>query len=284
MLTASLAALAALALAWLAAAAWGRRRWAARTQALHARLDAATLPPATPRVDFSELAALPPPVQRYLRAVLQDGAPVITAATLTQHGQFNLAAHGERWRGFTATQRVRTRRPGFVWDARIALLPGFPVRVHDAYVAGEGVLHPALLGLASLGELHGTAEVAAGELMRYLAEAACYPSALLPGQGVHWTAVDADRARATLSDGAVSVSLLYCFDADGLVRSVRAEGRGRTVGRAVVPTAWEGRWSGYRWQDGMRVPCEGEAAWLLADGPLPYWRGRITRLAYTFAA
>ncbi len=50
-----------------------------------------------------------------------------------------------------------------------------------------------------------------------------------------------------------------------------------------VPTPWEGRWSRYELRDGMRVPIEGEVAWMLPAGPWPYWRGRITSIAYEFA-
>ena len=51
-----------------------------------------------------------------------------------------------------------TRPPGFVWDARMAMVPGLPVRVHDAYIAGQGMLHPAVLGLVSLAELQPALE------------------------------------------------------------------------------------------------------------------------------
>ncbi len=37
------------------------------------------------------------------------------------------------------------------------MLPG--VRVHDAYVAGEGILHASLFGLIPLVNLRGTGEV-----------------------------------------------------------------------------------------------------------------------------
>jgi hypothetical protein len=33
----------------------------------------------------------------------------------------------------------------------------------------------------------------------------------------------------------------------------------------------------------MRVPLEGEVSWMLPEGPKPYWRGRITVLAYELA-
>jgi hypothetical protein len=35
--------------------------------------------------------------------------------------------------------------------------------------------------------------------------------------------------------------------------------------------------------DGICIPTEGEVAWLLPEGPKPYWRGRITSLRYEFA-
>jgi len=106
----------------------------------------------------------------------------------------------------------------------------------------------------------------------------------LPGQGVYWQAVDAHSARATLTDTAITASLLFSFDDSGLVNTVRAEARGRTVGGQVIPTPWEGRWTNYQWHDGMQVPTAGEVAWLLPQGRKPYWRGRMTRIAYEFAA
>jgi hypothetical protein len=33
----------------------------------------------------------------------------------------------------------------------------------------------------------------------------------------------------------------------------------------------------------MRIPFEGEAVWLTAEGRQPYWRGRLVRARYEFA-
>lgn len=283
MLNAALAFLVLLALLGAGATLRGRRRWARRTRELRDDLDAAQLPPAATCVDFRALEGLPAPVQRYFRAVLQDGAPVVVAVDIGHAGTFNLGTRRERWRPFTSSQRVTIRRPGFVWDGRVSLLPGLALLVHDACVAGEGLLHATLAGCLTLSRLQGTPAVAQGELMRYLAEAAWYPTALLPGQGVHWDAIDARSARATLSEGSTTAALVFRFGDDDLVESVRSEARGRMVGTRVLPTPWEGRWSNYQWQDGMQVPRDGEVAWLLQHGRQPYWRGRITRLAYEFS-
>jgi hypothetical protein len=249
---------------------------------LRSRLEAGRRPVRPDRYDTRELTGLPEPVQRYFRAALTPGQPMLSALTLDHAGTFNMSERGERWLEFTSNQRIVLARPGFDWDARIHLLPGLSFRVHDAYVGGEGILNARLLGLPIV-NLRGTPELARGELMRFLAEAAWYPTALLPSQGVQWTGVDDRRAQATIVDGDTQASLTFSFGADGLIESVRAEERGRTVAGKIVPTPWEGRWTHYAERDGMRVPLEGEVAWILPDGRKPYWRGRVTRLEYEHA-
>jgi hypothetical protein len=267
----------------VAIAAFGAYRWAEGTRKLRARLEVARLPVRPRSVDLREIEGLPAPVQAYFRAALREGQPMIEAVSVAHSGTFNMSETGEQWKPFTSTQRVVTQRPGFDWDGRIAIMPGLPVRVHDAYIAGEGLLHAALFGLVSLVNLHGTPEVAQGELMRFFAEAAWYPTALLPSQGVRWEAVDETSAKATLKDGEITLTMRFRFNENGLIESVRAEARGRIVGGEVIPTPWEGRWSHYELRDGMRIPLEGEVAWLLPEGPKPYWRGRITDIRYEFA-
>jgi hypothetical protein len=283
MLKASLYVVAGLGVAAALVAAVGALRWRAATAGLVERLEAGRQRGAPARFDPAELGGLPGPVQRYFRAVLTEGQPIVTAVDVVHAGTFNTSETGQQWRAFTSTQRVVTRRPGFVWNGRIAMVPGLAVRVHDAYVGGEGILHVTLLGLFPLADLRGTRELAHGELMRYFAEAPWYPTALLPSQGVRWEAVNDTASRATFSDGDVTLELLFQFDEAGLIASVRAEARGRTVAGRVVPTPWQGRWWNYGMRDGMRVPLEGEVAWLLPEGPRPYWRGRITSVSYEVA-
>ncbi|URI07940.1 hypothetical protein MW290_04975 [Aquincola tertiaricarbonis] len=276
-----------LAVLIVALGAFGASRWAANTRELTERLEASRAPIGPARYDAArELEGLPAPVQRFFLAVLKDGQHMVSAVTIEHCGTFNLAAEGpDQWEPFTSWQRSTMRRPGFVWDGRASMLPGVAVHVHDAYVAGEGILHPAVMGLVSLTELRGTSPepdgVAVGEFMRWFAEGAWYPTALLPSQGVHWSEVDQHSALATASDGAVSVTLLFRFDPpSGVIASVRAEARGRTVGPTVVMTPWEGRWSNYAEVDGLRVPMKGEVAWITPQGLRAYWRGSTVDIRY----
>lgn len=263
--------------------AYGVSRWKTGTDELRAKLEAVRLPISPVTYDAREIENLPPPVRRYFRAVLKDGQSIVSAARLTHEGHFNMGETQAKWSRFTSSQVAITQRPGFDWDGRITMAPGLSVFVHDAYVAGEGILHAELLGLVTLADIRGTPEAAQGELMRFLAEAAWYPTALLPSQGVRWEAIDEMSARATLTDDATTVSLVFRFDAAGLISGVRAAARHRMVNGVLIATPWNGRFWGYEVRGGMRIPLEGEVAWELPAGLWPYWRGRATEISYEFA-
>ncbi len=269
--------------AFIAARTYGQARWAAGTQTLRAGLDAARVPLGSRTVDFGELTGLPVPVQRFFRSVLREGQPLITRVHLRHRGTFNMSETAEQWKAFTSDQQVVIRRPGFDWDGRIQMFPGVPVHVHDAYVAGEGLLHASLLGAVTLANLRGGGEIAQGELLRFLAEAAWYPSALLPSHGVRWSAIDDRSASATLVDEALSVTLRFTFLPDGPIDTVGADARARMVGGTLVRAPWHGRFWNYEEHDGIRVPMDGEVSWLLPDGAKPYWRGHTTEIVFTYA-
>jgi hypothetical protein len=235
------------------------------------------------RFHSRELEGLPAPVQRYFRAVLQDDQPIVSALTIEMVGTFNMSTTVERWLPFTSRQRIVTSRPGFLWDARISMTPGLATLVVDSFVAGEGLLRAAVLGLFTVAKVHGGGEIARGEFMRFFAEAAWYPTALLPSQGVRWEAVDEHSAYASIVDGPLALTLLFGFDEAGLINSVRAEARGAMVGDELVMMPWECRLSTYQVRDGMSVPSTGEAAWIRPEGRRPYFRGTIKSVSYEFA-
>ena len=180
------------------------------------------------RFDPRELEGLPTPVQRYFRAVLKDGQPIIAAATI------------------------------------------------------ELALIAKLLGLFTVADAHGGGEMARGEFMRYFAEAAWYPTALLPSQGVWWAAVDGNSATATIVDGPITLTLLFRFNKAGLIASVRAESRGAGVGKDMVMLPWDCSLADYRRQHGMLLPMTGEAAWVRREGRKAYFFGKVTSLRYEF--
>jgi hypothetical protein len=140
-----------------------------------------------------------------------------------------------------------------------------------------------VLGLFTVAKVQGGGEIARGEFMRFFAEAAWYPTALLPSQGVRWEAIDEHSANASIADGPLALSLLFRFNDAGLIDSVRAEARGSIVGDTVVMMPWECVFFDYQVRDGMTVPSTGEVAWIHPAGRKPYFRGTITSVSYEFA-
>jgi hypothetical protein len=250
------------------------------TQLVDDLVDAATLPTdAVVRPD--DLADLPPPVRRYLRHVLRDGQPVVETVRIEQSGTFRAGGAGSPWRPFTATQHVTTRPPGFVWDAAIEMMPLVSVRVLDAYHDGRGVLQARVGGVLPVMDAAPSPELDEGELLRYLAEAPLYPTALLPGMGVTWTPIDDRSARATLIDRGTTASLIFHVNDRNEVARVTGERSFTRDDGTSEYRPWIGYWRAYDDRGGVRVPTEGEVAWTYPDaGEVSYWRGRIETVLY----
>lgn len=276
----ALLVLVALILVLAATAVLAGARWRSATATLIAGLHDSSRSGEPAVYSSSELADLPPPVARYLGTVLRDGQRIPRHARIEQRGTFAVKPTPEGWRPFSAVQQFAARPVGFVWDARIGMAPGLDFLVRDAFVGGTGSMYGTVMGVVPVVNVQGTPEIAAGALVRYLAEAVWMPTALLPSQGVSWAALDDTSARATLTAGGTTVSLDFFFGADGLVERIYTPARGRDVKGASVPTPWEGRWFDYAERDGVLVPTRGEVAWILAEGRVPYWRGRVTNVTY----
>lgn len=265
-------------------AGFAELRWNRRTGHMRALLGSGSRPNAGGVHHEADVAALPAPVARYFRAVLSDRQRVVTHAHVAWTGQFNMGSPGaDNWVPFTAEQDFVPGAPGMVWDARMRMAPGLTVRVRDGLVDGEGSMYGAVLGLIPVVDKKGSPEMATASLQRYLAEAVWLPTALLPTQGVRWTAVDDSRALATIRAGLVEASVEFRFGDDGLVAAMVVPDRLFDDGkRAPERHPWRGRILRYTTVDGMRVPEEAVVEWLMPAGPYAYWRGTPTAIEYSY--
>jgi hypothetical protein len=263
------------------------RRWQEATHRSIAALEGAARTP-TGRVSFDDLASLPAPVQRYFRLVLRDGQPLIRSARVEQSGTFRSRETGDPgagWAEFGATQHFTADPPGFVWDARIRMLPLLSVWVRDGYVTEHASMHGAVAALLTVVDAADDRSLRAGALQRWLAEAAWLPTALLPGRGISWEPMDERHARAVVVDGANAVSLEFGFGPGGEMSSVYTPARPREApGRKgeYITAPWGARYRGYREYHGMRAPTEAEAYWVLQGREQPYYRGRNVSVEHDF--
>jgi hypothetical protein len=163
---------------------FGSIHWQNNTKVLRQQLNPANRPIQPSIYDRRELENLPAPVQRYFDAVLTPRQAMIVKMQAFHTGQFSLSETQPQWVPFHSEQLTRMHPVGFDWDGRIRIAPGIQCFVHDAYVAGEGILHATLFGLFTLTKLQGTPEIAQGELLhRWRSRVAVSnrPAALLAG-------------------------------------------------------------------------------------------------------
>jgi len=77
------------------------------------------------------------------------------------------------------------------------MAPLVTFRIRDSYIGGKGASEASLAGVIPVGGQRDTPEVASASLLRFLAEAAWVPTALLRGEGITWTEIDDQNAPAT---------------------------------------------------------------------------------------
>jgi hypothetical protein len=231
-------------------------------------------------VSFTGLKKLPAPVARYFRFALREDQAFVRAARVHHAGEFNL---NEKWVPFESEQHFCSRPPAFVWDAKMRINSLMSISVRDGYRHGQGTMAAKVLGLFTLVDAGNDDErLAQGALLRFLAESVWQPTALLPDENLKWSPVDERRARATLTDAGVTVSLEFLFNEKGEVTGFFAPKRYREVKGGYEPFPWKGRLQKYELYEGMMIPTEGEVAWQMPEGDTAYWRGRVKDAAYEF--
>ena len=221
---------------------------------------------------------VPTPVRRYLAAAVPENRPRVQRVRFTQAGLFRTRDEGEHWQPFTAEQHVSTDPPGFVWEASIRMAPFLSVRVADTYQEGRGALRARLLGVVPLAEAAGP-EMDEGEMMRYLAEAIWYPTALVPDERLSWRPVDERSALAVMNDGGREVAVKFSFDEEGMVFRIDAD-RFHAENGGYRKRPWTAYCGVYELRDGFRIPLEARVVWHYPKVDLEYFEGRIQSIEY----
>lgn len=223
------------------------------------------------------LDPLPPIVQRYLRMALPNGIPTFTKVTLIQRGAMRLKEGAQRWHPFSATEVFGLNPPEFVWRVRMRMGPLVTAHGKDEYLDGIGGIDVRLWGLIPLVHTEPDPRLDEGALLRYLAEAAWFPVALLPSDRLQWQATGNHSAVAILHDGSTEVRLTFHFTSSGEI--VRVEGlRASLSGHHFISRGWSGQFSEWRDFCGMRIPTQCHVFWQLDSGAWEYWRGRVESL------
>ncbi|MHC1557895.1 DUF6544 family protein [Actinomycetospora sp. C-140] len=214
------------------------------------------------------------PVAQYFARAVAPGAPVVPAVALRMHGRLRL---GRVWLPYRAEEYLAPRH-GFRWTATVAGI----LRGQDTAGDGQGAMRWRLVGRGRPLVDDDSADVARSAAGRCGAEAIWAPTAVLPGTGVAWSAVDERDISGRFTIGDTAVDLLYRLDERGHLAAFRTtrwgdpDGSGRwdwhPFGGRVISTRTFGPYT---------VPAAGAVGWY-PDGPdasrREFFRFRLTEL------
>ncbi len=216
--------------------------------------------------------SLPPEALELARRLGAQSRPAPGFVHLTQTGRMRKDA-AARWMRYSAKQTIFTRECGFAWQAR-AGTAGL-IQIQDSLLGGVGQLRVSALGLIPIARAGRSAQLTRGQLMRYLAELAWAPDAVVQNPDLRWRAEAPDRLVVGAGEGETSAEVRLTLDAEGRIVSTFAPDRLRSVGKSFVPTPWRGRFSDYRFHAGLWLPFRAEVAWVIDGEDVVCWEGQI---------
>jgi len=217
----------------------------------------------------SQLEALPVPVQRYFRHILEEGQPYISYARIKHDGQFKTGLNKD-WSAIKGEQYATTSKPGFIWKGTTNF---FVAR--DMYISDTGRLIVSVLSVLNIVDAHGP-KYNEGELLRWLGESILYPTNLLPGKYLQWFPIDAHRAKLTFDYKGLSLFFNITFNDQGEITEMETK---RYMSENEQET-WVIKAAGYKRLNRVLVPTSFDVLWRLPEGDFSYARFNIIEIEY----
>lgn len=232
---------------------------------------------APPILQEQDIAGLPLPVQKWLKASGAVGRPAIQSVWVQQKARMKMKPGQKDWYAAEAEQHTTTEPPAFIWSVRLRMMPLLQVRGRDKYVDGHGEMLIKLNALINIVNERGE-QLDEGTLQRYLGELVWVPSLALSPH-IAWEAIDDFSAKATMSYQGVSGSGIFYFDEAGAFTKFIAQ---RYMGNE--PDAKRYPWvmtvDDYAAFEGITVPAKMKATWQMEEGDWTWLELEVVAMGY----
>jgi len=219
------------------------------------------------RVTEADLAGLPAPAQRYLRAMGVVGRPRDWSFLVRMSGRFR--RRGQGWMPCDAWQYNANHPITRAFHMRIDAAHVVPMVGRDTYLDGHGAMHGKVFGVIPVVDGSGP-EFDLGELVTYLNDALVLAPSMLLGEAVVWEAVDDQSFAVALTDRGKTVRAQVLVGADGLMQDLSTDDRWYDGPDGLVQARWRTPFQSWTDLDGRPWLTSAQAVWDLPDGPLPY--------------
>ena len=201
----------------------------------------------------ADLAALPEPVQRYIRAAGVVGQPRVRSFRATWAGRIR-GGPDQAWMAFTADQ-LNTLDPPRRFFLMDAVMKGLPVDVLHVFDENGATMRVRLLSVKTMVDASG--EVLTRSETVTLFNDLCV---LAPGElvrpSITWEPIDARSARARYTQGRNTISATLFFnDANELVDFASEDRSPSPDGSTAVPVRWTTPVLAYGPMGTLRLPA-----------------------------
>jgi hypothetical protein len=222
-----------------------------------------------PLVGEADLAALPAPVQRYLRYTGVVGRPLPRGFRARLSGRIRGSATAP-WMPFAAEQ-LNTYDPPRRYFWMEAARAGVPVDGLHVYDDASATMRVRLLSLVPVVDLGGP-ELMRTETVTVLNDISIFAPARLLDPAIRWRDLDARTVEATYTNGTHTVHAVLAFDDDGALADFWSDDRPALAGdgKTMVPQRWSTPVGDYRPFGGNRLATRGEGRYAPESGAYTY--------------
>ena len=230
--------------------------------------------PAPADITEADLAALPRPVQDYLRLTGALGQERVRHFRALWSGRIRSSPE-DPWMSFAAEQYNFVDPPArfFLMDARKG---GLPVDVLHAFENEHATMRVRLLSMLPLVNAHGP-DMDRAETVTLFNDLCLFAPWALVDADVHWDVVDAHNVRAHFTLGANTISAVLSFNESSELVDFVSDDRMAAApdGKSFRPLRWSTPVSDYRRFGPLRVMGRGQGLWHPPEGAFAYFEGEL---------
>lgn len=225
-------------------------------------------------VTEADLAALPPPVQRYLRVAGVVGQPRVRSYRVRFTGRIR-SGPSAAWMPFTAEQVSAVAPPMRLFLMR-ARMRGVPVEAFHRLSNGHATMQVTAAGLVTVMRAEGP-DMDRSETVTLFNDMCLLAPGTLVGKDLAWEAVDATTARARFTHRGQQITATLTFAPDGTLANFVSPDRAKAGDDGTfTPLPFATPVRGYRAFGPLWLAGHGEARWTEPAGDYAYGEFTMT--------
>ena len=228
-------------------------------------------------VNESDMAHLPPIIQKWMTYSGVVGHPKVVSVRLKQTGMMRTKPEG-KWMPFTAEQYFDTKNPSFIWTAKVKAMPLIYLYGRDKFKDGNGEMLIKLLSMVPIVKEKNNEKINSDTMLRFLAEICWFPPAAL-NEYITWEGIGTTSAKATISLKEKSVSGIFKFSNTGELISFEAE-RYYGGGKEAKLEKWHIETIAYKDFNDLKIPYKSRVIWKLNEGDFNWLNLEVTDLEH----